>query len=140
MSVFDQLINQASGLDLAAIGQRVGLSREQVEAGARALLPQIADPQVDNRAATETVAASTGIAPGQLEAMVTNLVQQATTSGASGGALEFVLTGLRGSGGGQGSLLGGLAGALDRDGDGNPIDDVLGMFGQRPAEPQTSTS
>ena len=48
MSIFDQLTEQVQGLDLNAIAQRVGLSQEQVIAGARALLPQIADPAVDN--------------------------------------------------------------------------------------------
>ena len=137
MNLFDQLMNQAQGLDLNALGARVGLTPDQVAQGARALLPQIADPNVDNQAATEAAAATTGIGAGQLQDLVTNLVQQAGQSGAAGGALQSIVAGLgggAGGAGGQGSLLGGLASALDRDGDGNPLDDLLGMV-NRPAQP-----
>ncbi len=135
MNLFDQLLNQAQGVDLEALGARVGLTPDQVAAGARQLLPQIADPNVDNQAATATVAASTGIQTGQLEALVTSLVQQASSGGAAGGALQSIVAGLGGgtAAAGQGSVLGNLGAALDRDGDGNPIDDVLGMLGGGPA-------
>lgn len=126
MSMFDQLVQQAQGLDLGAVAQRVGLSQEQVAAAARALLPQIADPQVNNADAAASVAADTGISQNKLAEMVPALLEQARAQGASGGALGSVLAGLGGNG--QGSLLGNLTGALDKDGDGNPIDDVLGMF------------
>ncbi len=134
MSMFDNLLAQTPGLDLASIGSRFGLSQEQVETAARALLPQIADPGVNNGEAAATVAASTGIAQPSLEALVPAILQQAQSAGASGGAFQSILAGLGGNatqGGGQpGGGLGGLIGALDRDGDGNPIDDVLGMFGR----------
>jgi hypothetical protein len=125
MSMFDQLMEQARGLDLGAVAQRVGLSQEQVAGAARALLPQIADPQVDNAEATAAVAADTGISPGKLAEMVPALLEQARAQGATGGALGNVLAGL---GSDPGAMLGNLKGALDRDGDGNPINDVLGMF------------
>ncbi len=134
MGMFDNLLAQTSGLDLASIGTRLGLSQEQVETAARALLPQIADPDVNNGEAAATVAASTGIAQPSLEALVPAILQQAQSAGASGGAFQSILAGLGGNatqgGGQQGGGLGGLIGALDRDGDGNPIDDVLGMFGR----------
>ena len=129
MGMFEELIQQAQGLDLEAIGARVGLTPDQVATAARSLLPQIADPAIDNREATEAVAAGTGIAQPSLEALVPALLQQAQSAGASGGAFQSILTGMRGGGDQQGGGLGGIVGALDRDGDGNPIDDVLGMFG-----------
>ncbi len=132
MNLFDNLVGQTSGLDLAAIGARFGLTPEQVETAARALLPQIADPAVDNGEAVATVAAGTGIAQTSLQALIPALLQQALGAGASGGAFQSILAGL-GANASQGGGLGGLAGALDRDGDGNPIDDVLGMFGGGPS-------
>jgi hypothetical protein len=131
MSLFDQLIAQVPNLDLAALGARVGLTQEQVAAVSRDLLPQIADPAVDNHAATASVAAGHGIAHSQLQELLPALLHQASQSGASGGALQSVLNGLGGgaAGGSSGSALGGIAGALDRDGDGNPINDIIGMFG-----------
>lgn len=126
MGMFDQLMQQAQGLDLGAVAERVGLSEEQVAGAARALLPQIADPQVNNAEAAASVAADTGISQSKLAEMVPALLEQARARGASGGALGSVLAGL--GGGGQGSMLGNLSGAIDKDGDGNPVNDVLGMF------------
>ena len=109
MGAFDELMRQAPGLDFEAIGARVGLTPEQVETAARSLLPQIADPAIDNREAFEVVAAGTGIAQPSLEALVLALLEQAQGAGASGGAFEAILIGLRGTGQ--------RGGALDRDGD-----------------------
>lgn len=133
MSLFDQLVGQAQGLDLGAVAQSVGLSREQVEAGARALLPQIADPNTDNHQAAQQVAAQTGIDASQLTAMVPALLEQARGLGANGGAFQSVLAGLGGQGqqAGAGTLLGSLGGAIDRDGDGNPINDITNLLGGR---------
>ena len=128
MSMFDQLMQQAQGLDLGAVAGRVGLSQEQIATAARALLPQIADPQVNNAEATAAVAADTGISQSKLAEMVPALLEQARAQGASGGALGNLLSGLGGGEGGQGSMLGNLGSTLDKDGDGNPINDVLGMF------------
>lgn len=127
MDVFDELMQQSSGLDLAAIGARVGLTPDQVETAARSLLPQITDPAVDNREALDAVASGTGIAQPVLEALVPALLQQARMAGASGGAFQAVMEGLRSSSGWQPGLDA-LAGALDRDADGNPFDDMLGML------------
>lgn len=128
MSMFDQLMQQAQGLDLGAVAQKVGLSQEQIAGAARALLPQIADPQVDNAEATASVATATGIDQSKLAEMVPALLEQARAQGASGGALGNIMAGLGGREGGQGDTLGSIAGAIDKDGDGNPINDVLGMF------------
>lgn len=127
MGMFDQLMEQAQGLNLGEVAQRVGLSQEQIAGAARALLPQIADPAVSNGDATAAVAADTGISADKLAQMVPALLEQARAQGASGGALGNLLNGLQEQGG-AGSMLGNLAGSLDKDGDGNPINDVLGMF------------
>ena len=39
MSMFDTLMKETGGLDLAAIGARVGLSPEQVQSASSRLLP-----------------------------------------------------------------------------------------------------
>jgi hypothetical protein len=56
-------------------------------------------------------------------------------SGGLGGMLGNVLGGALGGGGGQAAApasagLGGLASMLDFDGDGNPLDDIIGMAGK----------
>jgi hypothetical protein len=51
-----------------------------------------------------------------------------STGGGLGGMLGQVLGGVLGGGGqAQGGGLGGLGSLLDLDGDGNPLDDNLGM-------------
>ena len=138
MSIFDQLTEQVQGLDLNAIAQRVGLSQEQVIAGARALLPQIADPAVDNQQATTDASTQTGIDANQLSALVPALLEQARNLGASGGPFAILVQG-RGGGGvpdaaqaapaaGGGSFLDQIKNAVDRDGDGNPINDLTNLL------------
>ena len=146
MSVFDQLLQQAQGLDLGAVAQRVGLTPEQVAAAGRALLPQIADPNVDNHQATAEVAAQTGIDHSQLSAMVPAILDQARQLGASGGPFSSILNGLgvappdasaaqaapaaapAAAAGGE-SMFDRLKHAVDQDGDGNPLNDIMNKLG-----------
>lgn len=138
MSIFDQLTEQVQGLDLNAIAQRVGLSQEQVIAGARALLPQIADPAVDNQQATTDASTQTGIDANQLSALVPALLEQARNLGASGGPFANLVQGLGGGGepdaaqaapaAGGGSFLDQIKNAVDRDGDGNPLNDLTNLL------------
>lgn len=51
-----------------------------------------------------------------------------TSGGPQGGELGGILGQVLG--GGQGGGLGGLASRLDLDGDGNPLDDIIGMAGK----------
>lgn len=147
MSIFDQLTAQVQGLDLNAVAQKVGLTQEQVVAGARALLPQIANPAVDNGQATQEVSAQTGIDTSQLAAMVPALLEQAKGLGAEGGPFANILSGFGGGGqaapaaapaapaapaeAGGASILDQVKNAVDRDGDGNPINDVMNLFNRR---------
>ena len=154
MSVFDQLLQQAQGLDLGAVAQRVGLTPDQVAAAGRALLPQIADPNVDNHQATAEVAAQTGIDHSQLSAMVPAILEQARQLGASGGPFSSILNGLGvappdanaapaaqpapaapapapavpAAAGGE-SMFDRLKHAVDQDGDGNPLNDIMNKLG-----------
>ena len=155
MSVFDQLLQQAQGLDLGAIAQRVGITPDQVATAGRALLPQIADPAVDNHQATADVAAQTGISHSQLSAMVPAILEQARQLGASGGPFSSILNGLGVAppdpGGAQTpaavpasaapaaapagpaasgeSMFDRLKHAVDQDGDGNPLNDIMNKLG-----------
>ena len=62
--------------------------------------------------------------------MLQQLLQAVQGAGGQGGALEQVMAGLNG-GGAAGGLLGQVGGILDRDGDGNPINDIIGLFGKK---------
>ena len=103
---------------------------EQVQAAASELLPKIADPNVDNTAAAEEVAASTGISTSVLSSLLPAILGAAsgTQTPPRGGVLSSILAGLGGNAQAQGGWLGTITGFLDRDGDGNPINDVIGTI------------
>nr|WP_047166719.1 hypothetical protein [Sphingomonas sp. Y57] len=116
MGMLEELAEQAGGLDFGAIGEKLGLSAEQVQAAASQLLPHIADPNTDNDQATQAVAAQTGIDFSQLSALLPALLAAAGSKGGdAGGLLGNLVSSLGGgaSGGTGGGLLGALGGLLD---------------------------
>lgn len=124
MSFLNEILGQASGLDYGALGAKVGLSPEQVQAATHAILPKIADPNIDNADAAQSAAAEAGIPMSKLQELMPMLASHLPGSAGS------MLTDALGSKSG-GGLFSQLSGMLDRDGDGNPINDVLGMFGRK---------
>ena len=110
MSLFDQLKEEAGGLDLSAIGARVGLSSDQVQQAASLLLPKIADPSTDNEAAAQQVSQETGIPHAKLQKLLSVIMEHAQAGGANGGATGSLVQSL--SGGGAGGALGKLMGAF----------------------------
>lgn len=130
MGMLDDLLAQAGGnIDIAGLAGKAGLDPTMVEGALGQLLPQIADPGVNNAQAVAEVAGNTGIDAGALGALLPQLLQQVQGAGGAGGVLEQVMAGLGGQSGG--GMLGQVAGMLDRDGDGNPINDIMGMFGKK---------
>jgi hypothetical protein len=131
MGMLDELLAQAGGnIDIAALAGKAGLDPAMTQAALGQLLPQIADRQVNNAAAVAQVAGNTGLDAGALGGLLPQLLEAAQGSGASGGALGQLLAGMGGPGTG-GGMLGQVAGMLDRDGDGNPINDIMGMLGRK---------
>lgn len=130
MGMLDDLLAQAGGnIDIAGLSGKAGLDPAMVEGALGQLLPQIADPAVNNAAAVADVAGKTGMNAGALGALLPQLLQAVQGAGGKGGVLEEVMAGLGGQSGG--GMLGQVAGMLDRDGDGNPINDIMGMFGKK---------
>jgi hypothetical protein len=85
--------------------------------------------QVAQHASTQT-----GIAPDKLKLLLPILATlaagaMAKQGGGQAGGLGGLLGGLAG-GRTSGGTAGGLAGMLDIDGDGNPLDDIMGMAGK----------
>jgi len=99
-----------------------------------------------SRAVAANVGTQTGVEPSLLRRMLPLLAMLAARymatrggaqpstatstepgSGGLGGILGGLLGGLSGNAAGPGVGLGGLASMLDLDGDGNPLDDLLGM-------------
>ena len=140
---------------VSAMAARVGISPEQAQAAMAALMPAVAggiaraDPATIDAAASPAVdvapASDAGVHAGEDLAgqifgggagAVTNHAAQATglDAGILAKLLPMVTTlaagTLAGKASGPQGAAGTLAGLLDRDGDGNPLDDIMGMAGK----------
>jgi hypothetical protein len=137
MEMLEALMKQSGGsLDLGALAGQFGLDPVQVQGALGQLLPQMADPSVNNAQALAGVSGQTGISAGTLAAMLPMLIQAVQgaegSGGGAGGVLGQLISGMSGPGaGGTEGLLGSLGTMLDRDGDGSPLNDIMGMFNQR---------
>jgi len=99
------------------------------------VLGQIFGSKDVSRAVAQNASAGAGLDPGLLKKMLPMLAmmvagymakQGGDSQSSSGGGLGGLVGGLLGGGGGAG----GLASMLDFDGDGNPLDDIMGMLGK----------
>ncbi|MGE3395282.1 MAG: hypothetical protein AB7H79_00090 [Sphingomonas sp.] len=113
MGLLDNLIGQSGNIDLGALGQQVGLDPDQVRQGMESMLGRITGGQNGDEAAAGA-AADTGLSLESLQALLPALSAQLGEGG-----VEGLMTRLTGEGG--------LLSSLDRDGDGNPINDLAGM-------------
>jgi hypothetical protein len=112
MGMLDGLLGQMAGnVDVKNLAEKVGLSPDMAEQAITALGQAHAAPGDT----VETAAAQTGVAPDILQQIVGHIGGE--------GALGHFASLL------QGGAAGGLMGMLDRDGDGNPLNDLGGLAG-----------
>jgi hypothetical protein len=121
MSLLDGLLGQAKNIDLSALAGQLGLSPEELKTGGEAMLSKLAGGGVDAEGAAAHAAAETGIDLSKLQGLMPALASQF-------GEVDFngILSKI-GIGGGADGILGKVGGMLDRDGDGNPINDIAGF-------------
>jgi hypothetical protein len=119
MGILDGLLAQAgSSIDLDELAGKVGLSADQLRSGADSILGQLAGNGTDDpEEAASEAASQTGIPLDRLQQVLPQLTQQLGLGGDDG----------EGASGGLGGLLDQAKNFLDRDGDGNPLDDVADM-------------
>ncbi|HCF25578.1 MULTISPECIES: hypothetical protein [unclassified Novosphingobium] len=110
MGMLDGILGQLGGSDVGGLAEKFGLPPELAEKAVAALGQSHAEPG-DTIAGA---AAKTGLDPATLSQMA----QQLGGEGGLGKLSEM----LQGN-----SALSGLTGMLDRDGDGNPLNDIAGM-------------
>lgn len=105
------------------------------------VLGQIFGSKDVSRTVAGHAAEQTGIDSGTLKKMLPILAMLVAGymakqgGGQSGGGIGDLIGGMLGGGGqsgsgGLGGMLGGLGKLIDRNGDGNPLDDILGMAGK----------
>ncbi|MES2056126.1 MAG: hypothetical protein V4564_09325 [Pseudomonadota bacterium] len=117
MGLLDGLLGQVAGnVDIKNLAEKVGLTPEQAESAVTALGQ--AHPEPGDT--VETAASATGIAPDILQQIVGHI-------GGEGSLAQFA--GLLGAAGGGDGIMGKVGGLLDRDGDGNPLNDIAGLAG-----------
>jgi len=115
MGIFDGLLGQLGGApDVANLAKKIGLDPSQVEGAIGALAK--AHPEPGDTA--ETAASATGLPLDKIQ----DIIGQIGGEGSLGQFAELI----QGKGAGA---LGGLTSMLDRDGDGNVLDDLSGMAG-----------
>lgn len=113
MGLLDGILGQVAGnLDVGAIARQVGIDPAMAEKAVAALGK--AHPQPGNT--IDAAAASTGLDVGTLGAIVTQLGGE--------GALGQISDQLRSH-----PQASSILNMLDRDGDGNPLNDIVGMAG-----------
>jgi ATP phosphoribosyltransferase regulatory subunit HisZ len=110
MGMLDEVLGQLGGSDVGAIAEKFGLPPELAEKAVAALGQSQAEPG-DTIAGA---AAKTGIDAGTLGQIADQLGGEAGLEKLNGLIKDN-------------PALSGIASMLDRDGDGNPLDDVLGM-------------
>ena len=114
MSMLDGLLGQVTqNVDIKNLAAKLGLTAEQVEAAVGALGK--AHPAPGDTVAT--AASATGLSPDILQQIVGHIGGE--------GALAHFATLLGGAG--ASGMMGQISGMLDRDGDGNPINDLAGL-------------
>jgi hypothetical protein len=106
------------------------------------VLGQIFGTKDVSRTVAANAASKTGLDPALLKKLLPVIAMMAAgymakqsgggaaQAAPAGGGLGGLLGGLLGGGGGGRAQGGGLASMLDADGDGNPLDDILGMAGK----------
>lgn len=110
MGMLDGILGQLGGANIGGLAEKFGLPPEMAEKAVAALGQSHAEPGDT----IEGAAAKTGLDPATLSQMA----QQLGGEGGLGKLSEMM----------QGnSALSGLASMLDRDGDGNPINDIAGL-------------
>lgn len=115
MGIFDGLLGQLGGVsDVANLAKKIGLDPDQVEGAIGALAK--AHPEPGDTA--QTAAASTGLPLDKINDIIGHIGGE----GSLGQFAELVQ-------GKRTGALGGLTSMLDRDGDGNVMDDLAGLAG-----------
>jgi len=113
MGIFDTILSQAGHADVGNLASKLGLPPELAEKAIAALGQSHGEPGDTITAA----AAKTGLDTGMLSQIVEQI-------GGEGSLAQYAQT-LQ-----DNPQLAGVFKWLDQDGDGNPIDDVLGMAGK----------
>lgn len=114
MGILDGLLGGNGNIDLADLAGKIGIAPDELKNGAESLLSKLAGGN-DAASAAQSTAAETGLPLDKLQALLPALASSFGHADVNGllGSLQ--------------EKAGGLLGAFDKDGDGNPLNDLAGM-------------
>ena len=119
MSLLDNIMSKLpDGVDLNSMAEKVGMSADELKTSGEALFTKLQEGSVDKATAIKEAAAEAGVDPEKLKGLLPAMAEKAGLDGE--GSLMDKLTG-------EDGLLGKVTGFLDRDGDGNPLNDITDM-------------
>tara|TARA_R110000772_G_scaffold39727_10_gene93182 strand:- start:525 stop:905 length:381 start_codon:yes stop_codon:yes gene_type:complete len=117
------LLDSALGMlpdnvNLDSIAEKVGMTADELKTGGEALFTKLKDGSVDKATAIKEAAAESGVDAEKLKGLIPAMAEKAGLDG-EGGLMEKL--------GGEDGIFGKVSGFLDRDGDGNPLNDITNM-------------
>ncbi|MEO9635050.1 MAG: hypothetical protein ABJF89_09085 [Parasphingorhabdus sp.] len=119
MSMLEKVMDMLpENFSIDEIAEKAGMTADEAKKGGEALFAKLSDGSTDKMTAVKEAAAEAGIDADKLQGLLPALAEKAGLDGEGG--LMDKLTGDEG-------LLGKVSGFLDRDGDGNPINDITNM-------------
>ncbi|MEH6789472.1 hypothetical protein [Parasphingorhabdus sp.] len=119
MSMLDKIMAMLpDNFTLDDIAEKAGMTTEEARRGGEALFARLREGGTDRMTAIREAAAEAGIDPEKLKGLLPAMAEKAGLDG-EGGLMDRL--------GGENGLLGKVTGYLDRDGDGNPINDLANM-------------
>ena len=116
MSILEKIMDLLpENFSIDDIAKKAGMTAEEAKKGGEALFAKLRDGSMDKMTAIKEAAAEAGVDAEKLKGLLPALAEKAGLDGE--GSLVDRLTGKDG-------LLGKATSFLDRDGDGNPINDL----------------
>lgn len=119
MGMLDNIMNMLpDGVDINSMAEKVGMTTDELKSGGEALFEKLKDGSTDKATAIKEAAAEAGVDAEKLKGLLPAMAEKAGLDG-EGGLMDKLT--------GDDGLLGKVTGLLDRDGDGNPINDITDM-------------
>ncbi|MEQ8742800.1 hypothetical protein [Parasphingorhabdus sp.] len=119
MSMFQKIVDMLpENFSIDDIAEKAGMTAEEAKKGGEALFSKLREGGTDKLTAIKEAAVEAGVDAEKLKGLLPALAEKAGLDGE--GSLMDKLTGKDG-------LLGKATGFFDRDGDGNPINDLTKM-------------
>ena len=119
MSLLEKIVDKLpENFSIDDIAEKAGMTAEEAKKGGEALIAKLRDGSMDKMTAIREAAAEAGVDAEKLKGLLSALAEKAGLDGE--GSLMEKLTGTDG-------LFGIATSYLDRDRDGNPINDLTNM-------------